>query len=200
MLTFLTLGPEGSNHDFVLRRYLAAHGVADHRARISLIDDFHEGARALKAGKADFMLQCAVHPQAAAVTGGYRKEVFVVDAFISPSRPMALLRARAPRKEVAHIAAVQPATQSYADLSAWSTIVHETTVSEVGRGLVDGRYAAGIAFSALADEHPGVFEVVEDIGAVCDAWIMYGVRPVDGGQAIVWTGSPVSSLYGAAGD
>lgn len=193
MLTFLTLGPEGSNHDFVLRRYLAAHGIAD-AARVELIDDFHEGARALKAGRADFMLQCAVHPDAAAVTGAYRKAVFVVDAFISPSRPMALLRACSAEGR-AHGVGVQPATQSYADLSAWSTIVHEPTVTEVGRGLVEGRYVAGIAFTALAEENPGAFEVVEDIGPVCDAWVMFGTRPVDEGRTVVWAQSPVSRLY-----
>ena len=193
MLTFLTLGPEGSNHHFVLQRYLAAHGIAD-TARIELIDDFHRGARELMAGRADFMLQCAVHPDAPAITGTYRKEVFVVDAFISPSRPMALLRARAAQGR-AHSVGVQPATLNYADLSGWPSVVHEPTVTEVGKGLVEGRYDAGIAFSSLAAEHPGVFDVVEDIGAVCDAWVVFGTKPVDDGRAIVWRESPVSGLY-----
>lgn len=197
MLTFLTLGPDGSNHHFVLQRYLAAHGIVD-KVRIELIDDFHHGARELKAGRADFMLQCAVHPQAAAVTGGYRKDVFVVDAFISPSRPMALLRARSAAGHPRSVG-VQPATESYADLSSWSSVVHEPTVAEVGHGLLQGRYAAGIAFSSLVDEHPDALEVVEDIGAVCDAWIVFGTKPVDEGRAIVWTGSPAAGLFVGAG-
>lgn len=197
MLTFLTLGPEGSNHHFVLQRYLAAHGIAD-AARVELIHDFHHGARALKAGRADFMLQCAVHPDAPAVTGGYRKDVFVVDAFISPSQPMALLRARSAKGRPQSVG-VQPATESYADLSPWLTVVHEPTVAEVGKGLLEGRYSAGIAFSSLADAHPDAFEVVEDIGSVCDAWIVFGTRPVDEGRTIVWMESPASGLYGGAG-
>lgn len=195
MLTFLTLGPDGSNHHFVLRRYLAAHGIVD-KVRIELIDDFHRGAGELKAGRADFMLQCAVHPDAAAVTGGYRKDVFVVDAFISPSRPMALLRARS-AAGLPRSVGVQPATESYADLSTWPSVVHEATVAEVGLGLLEGRYAAGIAFSSLADEHPGAFEVVEQIGTVCDAWVMFGRQPVDEGRTVVWAQSPVSRLYAA---
>jgi hypothetical protein len=196
MLTFLTLGPEGGNHAFVLRRYLAAHGLGE-VAQVRWVDDFHRGAEALIAGRADFMLQCAVHPDAADITGAYRKDLFVVDAFISPSRPMALVRARASRGQSPRVA-VQPATQRYADLSAWPLVVHEPTVSAVGEGLLRGEYEAGIVFASLAEERPGEYEVLEHIGAVCDAWMVFGTRPVDEGRAIVWADSPVAALYRAA--
>ena len=65
-------------------------------------------------------------------------------------------------------------------------IVHEPTVTEVGRGLVEGRYSVGIAFTALGDEHPGALEVGKDIGTVCDAWVMFGTQPVDEGRTVVW--------------
>jgi hypothetical protein len=137
MLTFSTLGQAGSNHHFVLRQYLAAHGIEE-AARIVLFDDFHAGARALIAGEADYLLQCAVHPAAAEITGTYRTAMVVVDAFISPSRPMALVRARE-AGEGAGIVGVQPATKTYADLSAWPTVVHEPTVfavqARLNRGL-----------------------------------------------------------------
>jgi hypothetical protein len=126
MLTFSTLGLEGSNHHFVLQQYLAAHGIAE-ASRIVLFDDFHSGARALIAGQADYLLQCAVHPAAAEITGTYRTAMAVVDAFISPSRPMALVRAMGSGEGAGKVG-VQPATQSYADLSAWPTVVHEPTV------------------------------------------------------------------------
>lgn len=86
MLTFSTLGLEGSNHHFVLQQYLAAHGIAE-VSRIVLFNDFHAGARALIAGEADYLLQCAVHPAAAEITGTYRAAMVVVDAFISPAVP-----------------------------------------------------------------------------------------------------------------
>ncbi|MGO4396335.1 hypothetical protein AB4Z46_33815 [Variovorax sp. M-6] len=196
MLRFLTLGPRGSNHDFVLQRYLQAHGLAGSTI-VDWFDDFHHGARELAAGRADYMLQCAVHPDAPDITGGYRKSLFVVDAFISPSRPMALLRARAaggPQRRVG----VQPATQRYADLSSWPVVIEEPTVSAVGEGLLAGSYEAGIAFASVADEHPEALEVVEHIGAVCDAWMVFGRTPLDEGRTIVWTGSPVARQYAAA--
>lgn len=196
MLTFLTLGPEGSNHHFVLERYLAAQMLGN-GVRVALIDDFHEGARRVMAREADYLLQCAVHPSAPEITGAYRKALKVVDAFISPSRAMALVRARTPCRGRGRVA-VQPATQSYADLRGWSEIVHEPTVLAVQKGLVDGRYEAGIAFASLVEQRPGDFEVVEMIGTVCDAWMVFGRTEVDQGRAVVWTDSPASRQYRVA--
>jgi len=195
MLIFSTLGHEGSNHHFVLRQYLAAHGIAQ-ACRIVLFDDFHSGARALIAGEADYLLQCAVHPAAAEITGTYRTAMVVVDAFISPSQPMALVRSMG-RGEGAGKVGVQTATQSYADLSAWPIIVHEPTVLAVQSGLTEGRYSAGIVFTSFAMAHAERFEVVQSIGTVCDAWIVYGRQAVDDGRAVVWDDSPVARQFRA---
>ncbi|NDZ18381.1 hypothetical protein C7T35_25865 [Variovorax sp. WS11] len=193
MLTFSTLGLEGSNHHFVLRQYLDARGIAE-ATRIVLFDDFHSGARALIAGEADYLLQCAVHPAAAEITGTYRAAMVVVDAFISPSRPMALVRATGSGEGTGRVA-VQPATQSYADLSAWSTVVHEPTVLAVQARMAEGRYEAGIVFSSFAAAHPERFELIEPIGAICDAWIVYGREAVDEDRAVVWESSPVARQF-----
>jgi hypothetical protein len=190
MLTFLTLGPAGGNHEFVLRRYLNAHRLSD-RVEVRLIDDFHAGASSVIRGEADFMLQCAVHRDAPDITGTYRMEMVVVDAFISPSRHMALVRRRSTSSGSARVG-FQPATRRYADLSAWSEFVEEPTVMSVHEGLLAGRYDAGIAFDSLARAHVHQFEVVQDIGSICDAWIVYGRDAVDDGQAVVWTDSPVA--------
>lgn len=195
MLTFLTLGPVDSNHHFVLERYLAAHGLGA-GARAVLIDDFHEGARRVIAREADYLLQCAVHPAAAEITGTYRRDLHVIDAFICPSRPMALVRTKRPRAGLGCVA-VQPATQSYVDLSGWASIVHEPTVSAVQQGLLAGHYEAGIAFSSLAERQPEDFDLVEQIGTICDAWVVFGRDAVDGGQAVVWTRSPARRQYRA---
>ncbi|PSL81251.1 hypothetical protein C7T35_27915 [Variovorax sp. WS11] len=198
MPSFVTLGPHGSNHAFVLQRYLQAHGIL-HASHVEYIEDFHEGARMVIERHADFMLQCAVHPAAPEITGKYRQQLFVVDAFISPSRPMALLRSTNAGGAPGRVG-VQPATRYYADLSSWPQRVEEASVMEVGRGLLQGRYDAGIAFASLATEHPERFEVVQAIAPVCDAWIVFGPTPVDRGQAIVWTGSPAARLYAGADD
>lgn len=193
MLTFSTLGQAGSNHHFVLQQYLAAHGIEE-VSRIQLFDDFHAGARALIAGEADYLLQCAVHPAAAEITGTYRTGMAVVDAFISPSRPMALVRATH-SEEGAGKVGVQPATQTYADLSAWPDVVHEPTVLAVQAGLSEGRYGAGIVFADFAQKHGDHFEVIEPIGTVCDAWIVYGREAVDQGRAVVWKDSPIARQF-----
>lgn len=195
MLIFSTLGPEGSNHHFVLQKYLAAHGIAQ-ASRIVLFDDFHPGARALIAGEADYVLQCAVHPAAAEVTGTYRTAMVVVDAFIAPSQPMALVRSKGRGEGVARVG-VQPATQTYADLSAWPTVVHEPTVLAVQSGLTQGRYDAGIVFTSFAVAHADRFEMVQSIGTVCDAWIVYGGKSVDQGRVVVWSDSPAARQFRA---
>jgi hypothetical protein len=195
MLIFSTLGHEGSNHHFVLQQYLAAHGIAQ-ACRIVLFDNFHSGARALIAGEADYLLQCAVHPAAAEITGTYRTAMVVVDAFISPSQPMALVRSMGSGEGAGKVG-VQPATQSYADLSAWPIIVHEPTVLAVQSGLTEGRYSAGIVFTSFAMAHAERFEVVQSIGTVCDAWIVYGRQAVDDGRAVVWNDSPVARQFRA---
>jgi hypothetical protein len=196
MITFLTLGPAGSNHHLVLGRYLAAHRLEGVTA-VVLADDFHQGARALIEGRADYMLQCAAHPDLADITGAYRKQVSVVDAFVSPSRPMALLRSRMSSRDAHGKVGVQPATRRYADLSGWPTTVFEPTVAAVGEGLLQGRYEAGIAFASLAEEHPHLLKVEEAIGAVSDAWVVFGRQPIDQGRAIVWEDSPVAARYRA---
>ena len=190
MLTFLTLGPSGGNHEFVLGRYLEAHGLS---ARVRLIEDFHAGAKSLIAREADFMLQCAVHPDAPDITGAYRNDIAVVDAFISPSRHMALVRRR--DRPNGPSVGFQPATRRYVDLDAWPQHVQEPTVMSVQEGLLAGRYDAGIAFESLVSAHPEQFEVAQDIGTVCDAWIVYGREPVDGGKAVVCADSPVARRF-----
>jgi len=193
MPRFSTLGPRWSNHDFVLRRYVAAHGL---RAEISLFPHFRAGALALSQGEADFMLQCAAHPDTAWVTGAFRTSLFVVDAFISPSQPMALVRHRAPSRGHGKVG-VQPATRCYADLSAWPEVMEAPTVLAVQEGLLRGDYEAGIVFERLLDEVPGRFDLVTSIGTVCDAWILYGREPVDEGQTVVWPQSPVVKRFAA---
>ncbi|SOE06196.1 hypothetical protein SAMN05518800_6822 [Variovorax sp. YR752] len=75
------------------------------------------------------------------------------------------------------------------------TVVHEPTVLAVQAGLAEGRYEAGIVFASFAAAHAERFEVMEPIGTVCDAWIVYGREAVDEGRAVVWNGSPVARQF-----
>lgn len=192
MPTFATLGPEGSDHHFVLQRYLEAHGITQASQQI-LVDDFHSGARGVVDGRADYLLQCAVHP-AAAIAGAYRPRIVVVDAFISPSRPMALVRARRARAGRSRIA-IQPATRGDADLSCWKEVVHESSVIAVQMGLQARRYDAGIVFMSFALANSDEWQVLASIKSACEAWIVYGREAVDKGDAVVWRDSPVALQY-----
>ena len=58
---FVTLGPAGTNHEFVPRKYLAYRGLKN--AQVKLIDDFLVGLAMIKNGDADYMIQVAVHPE-----------------------------------------------------------------------------------------------------------------------------------------
>jgi hypothetical protein len=191
MPRFSTLGPSGSNHEFVLRRYLEAHGV---EAEPELFASFRTGAQALAEGEGDFMLQCAVHPDAAWVTGAFLRRLHVVDAFISPSQPMALARHRRPASGRGRVGC-QPATRSYADLSDWPECIEAPTVQAVQEGLLRGDYEAGIVFERFLRDAPDDYVLVHPIGAVCDAWILYGREPVDEGRTVVWKDSPVAKRF-----
>jgi hypothetical protein len=193
MLTFATIGPEGSDHHFVLQRYLASHGIAE-ASRLVVFDDFHGGAHDVLDGKVDYLLQCAVHPAAAEIASTYRPRLVVVDAFISPSRPMALVRARKSGDGRGRVA-LQPASQNNADLSCWSEVIYEPSVADVQNGLRTRRYDAGIVFMSFALANCDEWQVLASIGTTCEAWIVYGREAVDKGDAVVWRDSPVAHQY-----
>ncbi|MEO0990491.1 MAG: hypothetical protein AAFX00_06025 [Pseudomonadota bacterium] len=186
-LTFLTLGPAGTNHELVTRRYLACHGVP---ARVDLIEDFFCGLAQIKSGVADYMVQAAVHRDCADVVarGHFEFDVHVVDTFISPSKELAILT----RSEVSvpWTLALQPSTRAYADLSAWSEHVSVGSIMEVAEGLLDGRYDSGLTTSELGADHPDRFRVETKIGTVDDPWIVLGRTRVAENGLVCWPESP----------
>lgn len=192
MLSFITLGPAGGNHAYVLRNYLELHGLTD-TAHITLVDDFHEGAAAVARGHADYMMQCAAHPDFADVTGRHRLFVVPVDAFVAASQPMALVRLRVPR--LARTVAVQPATRKYADLSPYAEVREMPTVSAVQQVLLDGQVDAGIVFTRLLFEHQDRLELLQDLGSVRDAWVLFGRELVHASETDVWPDSPVARCF-----
>lgn len=190
---FATLGPAGTNHELVARNYLAFHGLAD--AELILIDDFFEGLAMMGAGRADFMIQVAVHPDCAAVVAKAHFDygIHIVDSFISPSKELGILT----RAEIARprTLALQPATSGYADLSAWPEHVPAPSIMRVAEGLLDGEYDSGLTALELVDRYPGRFRVDAVIGSVDDPWLVYGCERVTRGGLVAWPESPVSRRF-----
>ncbi|MDX5376543.1 MAG: hypothetical protein LPK08_03370 [Halomonas sp.] len=176
-----TLGPEGSNHELVLRRYLTTRGQAD--AQVTLLDDFPTAFAALVAGKVDRVLQCTAHFSHADCVGRYMHRAFPVDVFVAGSHPLALLA----RREIAEPRQVirQPATRYYTDLSGFSEEVDAPTTVAVAEGLLDGRYEAGICARQTLEDHPDELRLIEDLGPALDVWVLYGTRPLPGDHTLV---------------
>ena len=186
---FVTLGPEGTNHALVARRYMAFHGLA--AARLLLVEDFRAGLAALAEGSADYLIQAAAHPDASGLIGEahFRHGVGVVDTFISPSRPLALLTRR--DADGRGVLALQPATRSYIDTSPWRRVVAAPTIQAVAEGLLEGRYDSGLTAASLAEEHPDRFAVELALGTIDDPWIVFGKGGVAEGGLVAWRDSPL---------
>ena len=190
MLVFATLGPAGSNHQLVTEKYIAFHGIP---ARIELVLDFDDGLAMITDGKADHLVQVAVHPATATTTAKHYKSVFVIDAFVCPSWPLGVLT----RADVAHprTLGLQPATKGYIDTSRWSRLIPETSIATVAKGLLEGRFDSGIAALELAEIYPGRFRIDEVIGTIDDAWLVYGRERIANGAIVAWRASPAAALY-----
>ncbi|RAR57138.1 hypothetical protein C7401_11617 [Paraburkholderia unamae] len=187
MIRFLTLGPSGSNHEFVTRRYLEFHGAVD-LASIELVLDFDCAARAVIEGRADYIVQVAVHPSTTEIVAKYRKELFVVDAFVSPSKDMAVVTRIDVERPTS--LALQPATREYVDTDGL-TLIPETSTASVADGLLAGKYESGLTYTSLATDNPDRFRVDVPVGTVDDPWIVYGRNRLSDGKVVTWRGSPV---------
>lgn len=192
MLDFVTLGPIGNNHQFVTERYLRFQGLGA-SACVQFVDDFQEGAARVLDGRADFMVQCAVHPSTAATVARYRDGLHVVDTFISSSQDLAVLRDRQVARPTT-LALMAP-TRGYVEPGRWGEVVLMPSVAAVAEGLRAGRIERGLTYAALAHEHPERFVVEAFVGSVDDAWIVYGRERVNSEGIVAWPGGPAAGLY-----
>ncbi|HVZ44986.1 MAG TPA: hypothetical protein VHA82_14335 [Ramlibacter sp.] len=192
MIKFITLGPVGSNHQLVVERYVQFQGL-EGKASIEFFKTFAEGSARILDGSADFMLQCAVHPETVDTVARYSQGLYVIDTFISPSRDLAVIRDRRAPPPTS-IALMNP-TRDYTDPARWGEVVSMPTVVAVAQGLREGRFARGLTYASVAAEDPERFEVEEFIGSVDDAWIVYGRERVSGGKLLAWPGSPASKIF-----
>ncbi len=193
MITFLTLGPAGTDHDHTLRQYLTFQGIPD--ARICLVDDLLASLEELRGATNTYLLQNSAHPDVAAVTERYWDEIRVVDSFVAPTKPMAILRrADTPRPRTLTI---MPATRGYLRPGEWDEIVTVRAKPLIGVGLLDGSFEAGLTHLSWAEEHPDQLVVMERIGPVDTAWLVYG-HPARRHDGVLGLRRP--DLYGPAPD
>jgi len=190
MLVFATLGPAGSNHQLVTQNYIHFHRL---RARVELVLDFDDALDMLLIGEVHHIVQVAVHPATASTTAKHYRHVFVIDAFVSPSRPLGVLTRIGVDQPLS--LGLQPATKEYVDTSRWSQLVPETSIASVAAGLLEGRFDSGIAALDVAAAHPDQLRVDEVIGTIDDAWLVYGREPISGGEIVAWRDSPAAALY-----
>lgn len=190
-MRYATLGPAGSNHELVLKRYL--NGLCDtpslgdysdsrsddnpsHNQTILLFDHFIEAFEALLMGEVDRVLQCSAHFSHSECVGRFMHRAFPVDTFIAGSRPLALLA-----RQTAHPpmnVGLQPATRYYTDLSAFTEQIEMPTIVDVSKGLLNAEFDAGICALETLERHPGELRLIKNLGPALDVWILFSTQPL----------------------
>ncbi|MEM7117174.1 MAG: hypothetical protein AAF614_32370 [Chloroflexota bacterium] len=191
MVTFATLGPAGSNHEMVTHQYLSMLALRDWS--IELANNFDIAVTLLKEKKVDFLIQCAAHPDVARILGANQGELFVIDTFIAPGKPLGVLS----RIEVTNPRSIafHPATRSYVDLSRWEQKIEAQSTVAVANGLLSNRYDSGITALEVADKYPNRFRIDAVIEAIDDAWLVYGrSRVCHKNGMIAWQDSPGANM------
>ncbi|MGO3861819.1 MAG: hypothetical protein ACTJIA_07975 [Halomonas sp.] len=102
-----TLGPSGSNHELIAKRYLQIRGSGE--GSIELFSQFEDVFQALIAGQVSHVLQCTAHATHSDCVGRYMHRAYPVDTFIAGSKPLALLAQRTVAQPTQ--VALQPATR-----------------------------------------------------------------------------------------
>lgn len=195
MVKIATLGPEGTNHEMVTRRYMGFHQIEDYQ--IELISSFRDAVERMRRGEVDLILQCAVHPDTAATMGAAFNEVFVSDCFIADSQELGVLT----RRDVAtpkSIGLLMPSTSDYTDLSKWETHVHIPSLPLAFDKLMAGEIDSALIYTSYAERHPDLLRVDEVIGSPDDVWIVYSRKRMSNPGGIVANkASPFAAELGA---
>jgi hypothetical protein len=187
MLKVATLGPSGTNHELVTKRYLAFHGVS--AAEIVLCESFSQAVESLRAGSVDFLVQCAVHPDMPLTLGANFRDIYAVDCFISSSKPLAILTRREVRTPKS-IGVLLPANENYTDLSRYEKKVSYPSLPIIFDRLLQGEFDSALVYEEYAFAHPNAVRVDEIIGSPDDVWVVYGRNRVAGNGIVCWRDSP----------
>jgi len=186
--TFITLGPAGTCHERAVERYVEFQGVEDYS--IELILDFFEGLEMLRRTPGAFLVQCSAHPKVHEITEKHWTEVWVVDTFIYPTKPLVLLtRAEVERPRSLGIV---PATKGYIDLSDWEEVIDVASKPLVAEGLMRGDYDSGLTHMEHMEEHPEELRLDLYIGEIDTTWVVYGREKRLAGELI---GIPSAELF-----
>ena len=180
---FVTLGPAGTNHEFVTGKYLEYRGLKN--AQIKLIDDFLVGLAMINNGTADYMIQVAVHPECANVvaTAHFEYGIHVIDTFISPSKELGIVTRR--DIKTPKTLALQPATIKYINVKKWEKLVYVNSIMHIPEGLLNGKYDSGLTTLEAAEKHKDQLRVDVQVGTVDDPWLVYGKYRVSNGNLVV---------------
>jgi hypothetical protein len=187
-VTLVTLGPTGTCHERAAIEYMAFQGVDDFE--VEFIGDFFDGLERIRGNDSAFLIQCSAHPEVHKVTERYWSEVFVVDTFIFPTKPLAVLS----RRDVDHPQSLGlvPATAGYLDLSRWEEVTEVQSKPIVAAELLEGRYDAGLTHLEHAALHPEELRVDMEIGEIDTTWVVYGTTKRFKGEVI---GIPSSYIF-----
>lgn len=173
MPRFLTLGPD-TNHDLVTRRYLEFHRAS--QCPLAFVENPVEGFEAVIDGETDFFVLCSVHPKTAQLLCDYAGRAFIVDTFISSSKPLAIV-SRAAVAEPKSLG-LFAATIGLAPTAQWRHVTVETegTLATVGAHLRDGKYDSALTYRDFAERHSNELRVESEIESPDDAWLVLGRR------------------------
>ena len=191
--TFITLGPEGTDHENATLAYLRWQGLLE-IAEISLVTDLVEdGLPRLRTEPNSMLVQCSAHEQVNVINMN-PGEVFMVDTFMHPTMELAVVARR--DVEVPRTMGLMRATRAYLeDPEAWE-LVHEPSKPIVTEGLLEGRYDAGVTFAHDARKHSDVLRVAQSFGEVPTAWVVFANRPRPEASGLI--GRTVGDFYLAA--
>ena len=170
MLRIATLGPSSTNHALVAHRYMAFARIEAYE--LHLVTRFAEAVEAVLQGKADIILQCAVHPETADTLGRNFRQLFAIDSFITDSQELGIL-SRKGGDPNGRLGILLPANGGYSDTSRWRELVNVTSLPIIADKLLAGELDAGLTYTRYAADHPEL-QVEEVIGAPDDVWSIYG--------------------------
>jgi hypothetical protein len=179
-LTLITLGPAGTCHERATHEYMRFQGIVDFR--LEFISDFLDGLEQVRGRDNAFLIQCSAHPKVHEVTERYWKEVFVVDTFIYPTKPLVLLSRKAVERP--RSIGIVPATKGYVDLSRWDEVIDVVSKPVVGEGLLKGDYDSGLTHMEHYEEHADELRLDLDIGEIDTTWVVYGTKKRFQGEVI----------------
>ena len=169
---FITLGPAGTNHEFVTKKYIKRQNIKN--SSILLIDNFFIGLELINAHEADYMIQVAVHPDLTKIVSKahFEYDIHALDTFISASKPLALVS----RKELKNVSSIgfQKATEHYLNLNKWEKQVPLGTIVEVEKGFFNECYDSAIIFLETANKYLNYLNIDKKLGTVNDPWVVFG--------------------------